>query len=302
MEEEDSDGLSEGAFAVIGSYESAKEAHEAGLAVLAAGHAYWVNYFEGRYLLLVARRQGEAMRREVALSDSFNRFWPPRALWLPDRRASKWPTAGACVGLVGMFAAQSRWPALEEIGLSGSVEIWEKGEWWRSLTAASLHADAGHLAGNLMGIALFAYLACRYFGNGLGWCLILFAASLANLSNAYTHIGEPFRSLGASTAVFAALGLLSGFPIGTFLRTKEAIQTKDWLVPFFGGCVLFAWMGGGEFPTDVPGHLWAFFYGTVLSTLAAWGALLDKMGKEWQAALLCGALSAMGIAWGLALG
>ena len=74
-----------------------------------------------------------------------------------------------------------------------------------------------------------------------------------------------FFSLGASTAAFAALGLLTGFPIGTYLRSQEPMTTRDWLIPFFGGCVLFAWLGGGDFPTDVAGHLWSFIYGLALS-------------------------------------
>lgn len=140
--------------------------------------------------------------------------------------------------------------------MNSSEGVIGNGEFWRIITAITLHADLGHLAGNLLGIGLFTYLCAKYLGNGFAWLLIVAVSALSNLTNAVIHSGEAYFPLGASTAVFAALGLLTGFPLGTYLRSKEPLQTRDWLVPLSGGCLLFAWMGGGEFPTDVAGHFW----------------------------------------------
>src|SRR6202051_3447753 len=73
------------------------------------------------------------------------------------------------------------------------------GEWWRSVTALTLHLDQEHLLGNLLfGIGI-GVLAGRMFGPGFPWLGILGAAALANyaeiLVTPITH-----RAVGAPTA------------------------------------------------------------------------------------------------------
>ncbi len=288
-------------FVIIGTYKSVRLAHEAGLAILAAGHHYWVYPVENLYALAVLPKHAETLRREVDIAQLKNRFWPPVSIDLPNQSTRKAPTVVFAIFLFGMFAAQNAIPRLKEVGMNSSEGVFQNGEWWRIVTAITLHADLAHLAGNLMGIALFTYLCCRYMGNGLAWFLIILVASLSNLTNAYIRLGEPFFSLGASTAVFAALGLLAGFPVGTFLKTREPIQNRDWLIPFFGGCILFAWMGGGEFPTDVMGHVLSFVFGTVVATGIAGTSFPAKLNAFHQKALLFVSWGLIGFSWLLAL-
>ncbi|MDQ8202360.1 rhomboid family intramembrane serine protease [Pelagicoccus sp. SDUM812003] len=287
-------------FAVIGSYRTHKAAHDAGLSVLAGGQAYWVRKEGDRFLLIVPRSEAQRLLREVRLSERLNRFWPPRRLVLADRSVSKLPCIAALGCLVTLFALQNQFPWLQEQGANASRALQEGGQWWRVFTAMTLHADLGHLAGNLMGLSLFSYLCARYLGNGLAWLLIVLAAAASNATNGLLASSLDYRSLGASTAVFAALGLLSGFPVGSFLRSRNPIRSRDWLVPFFGGCTLFAWMGGGEFPTDVPAHLWAFLFGSLGSMAAAGFDWQNKLGPRWQTALLATALILVGSSWCLA--
>jgi len=275
-----------GDFVVIGTYKSVRLAHEAGLAILAAGHHYWVYPVEDLYALAVLPKHAETLRREVDIAQLKNRFWPPVSIDLPNQSTRKAPTVIFAMSLLGMFTAQNAIPGLKDLGMNSSEGVFQNGEWWRIVTAITLHADLAHLAGNLLGIALFTYLCCRYMGNGLAWFLIVLVASFANLTNAYIRLGEPFFSLGASTAVFAALGLLAGFPVGTFLKTRDPMQNRDWLIPFFGGCILFAWMGGGEFPTDVMGHVLSFVFGTVVAIGIAWTGLHSKLNALYQKLLL----------------
>lgn len=84
------------------------------------------------------------------------------------------------------------------------------GEWWRALTALTLHWDAAHLLGNLGGGALLGYSAAQVWGNARAWLLIFLAAVLANVIEAWVGIPN-YVSAGASTAVFAALGLVTAF-------------------------------------------------------------------------------------------
>jgi rhomboid protease GluP len=84
----------------------------------------------------------------------------------------------------------------------------QAGQWWRAWTALTLHLDGAHLIANLAAGVWFGYLAARQIGSGITWLLVVTGAAIANLLEAL--LGPPFhRSVGASTAVFTALGLLA---------------------------------------------------------------------------------------------
>lgn len=283
--------------AVIGSYPTARQAHEAGLSVLAFGKPYWIHFSEGRFQLLVQRTFETELKREVEIAAIRNRYWPPGSLDLPAQTISKLPTVFSICAIVTVFSIQTHMPWLTELGVNSSSSVWELGQWWRILTAITLHADLSHLSGNILGLSLFGYLSCRYLGNGLAWLLVVLSAAAANATGVVLNLGQPYQSLGASTAVFAALGLISGFPLGTFILSKHPLQQRDWLIPFLGGCILFAWMGGGEFPTDVAAHLWSFAYGLLAAILVATTALHTKLTTLHQNLLLLIAPALLAGAW-----
>ena len=84
------------------------------------------------------------------------------------------------------------------------------GEWWRTLTAMTLHVDAEHLIGNLLFGAAFGLIAGHLLGNGLAWCSIVAAGALGNVVDALLHPAA-HTAIGASTAVFATLGLWAAY-------------------------------------------------------------------------------------------
>ena len=142
----------------------------------------------------------------------------------------------------------------------------KSGEWWRPITALSLHADAAHVLGNAAFGAFFGYTVARYIGSGFGWLAIVAGGALGNLANAFLS-GPDHRSIGASTAVFAALGLLSaycwrrGFPPNASRRER--------LAPIFAGIGLLAFTGTGGENTDIGAHLLGFVAGFVNGLLIA---------------------------------
>ncbi|MEQ1892576.1 MAG: rhomboid family intramembrane serine protease, partial [Planctomycetota bacterium] len=81
------------------------------------------------------------------------------------------------------------------------------GELWRATTALVLHVDVPHLLSNLVFGLLFTYLLFHAYGGGLGLFALVLCGTLGNLTNAWIHRPEHL-SIGASTAVFAAVGLL----------------------------------------------------------------------------------------------
>lgn len=140
------------------------------------------------------------------------------------------------------------------------------GEWWRAVTALTLHADAAHLLGNAAFGTFFGYSLARIWGGGFGWLAIVLAGAAGNFLNGLVN-GPDHRSIGASTAVFGALGLLTayswrrGFPTGASRREKIA--------PVVAGIGLLAFTGTGGENTDIGAHLLGFVSGFVIACVVA---------------------------------
>ena len=111
----------------------------------------------------------------------------------------------------------------------------QQGQWWRVFTALTLHIDTLHLVSNTVFGMWFGYLASRLIGVGNAWLLVVLAAGFANWVEGY--FGPPGHlSVGASTAVFSALGLLSGFSWRTRLAYPQRWALR-W-APLVAGIVL----------------------------------------------------------------
>ena len=170
------------------------------------------------------------------------------------------------------------------------------GEYWRAATALTLHLDVGHLLANLGFGTVFGLLAGQLLGPGIAWASVLTAAAAANLLNAFiqpvTH-----SSVGASTAVFATLGLLAAYA-----WRKRAGQGDRWAyrwAPLVAGVILLGFTGAGGERTDVLAHLTGFAVGAIAGVAhATWRV---PRGAVAQAAAGLLSLALVGVAWMLAL-
>lgn len=286
---------------IIATFRSQRKAHEAGLAILAAGGTYWVYPDQDTFVLVVRRNDAKRLGNEVRIYGIKNRFWPRVSPDLAEQQISRIPTFLFLLFLVLAFLLQGSTPEIEALGMNSSKAFWNQNQWWRLITAVALHADLGHLMGNLFGMGLFGYFTARYLGNGLGWMAILATACVSNLTNVIIHMDSDFLSLGASTAVFGALGLVTGFPVGSYLRTGRQISKRQWLIPLSGGLMLLAWLGGGTVRTDVAGHLWGFLAGLLLAGVLAKFEIHAKISKKGQAVLLVATWTLLILAWLFAL-
>jgi membrane associated rhomboid family serine protease len=166
---------------------------------------------------------------------------------------------------------------------------------WRTVTALTLHIEFEHLGGNLAFGAFFGWFVGRYLGVGLGWLTVVAAAALANVLGAWLE-GPDHRSLGASTAVFAALGMLvaytwrRGYWRGTPWRARIA--------PIVAGVGLLAFTGTGGENTDLGAHLLGFCAGFVGGlALARWATLALLRNRRLQAGCAAIVLIAVVAAW-----
>jgi rhomboid protease GluP len=176
-------------------------------------------------------------------------------------------------------------------------ELLREGEWWRAITALTLHADFSHLAGNLLFGSFFGFYAGRFAGSGIAWLAILVAAACGNALNSFL-LESVHRSIGASTAVFSALGLIAGFAWRGRLMVGEHWPYR--IGPLVGGIALLMYTGTGDANTDVGAHLMGFLTGLGGGVLLA-GLPRIPRRPIWQFAAGSGCLLLIAIAWIAAL-
>ena len=178
------------------------------------------------------------------------------------------------------------------------IALLRDGEWWRALTALTLHADLGHLLANLAFGILFAYPASQFVGVGVAWLAIVLGAGAANVVD--MTLNPPEHSiLGASTAVFTALRLTPAFTWRR--RATGSLTWMQRLAPLVAGIALLAFTGTGGERTDVLAHLLGFVAGVGLGFVLAHVRLPapGQAAPQWIAGGL--ALAALGGAWFAAL-
>jgi len=173
-----------------------------------------------------------------------------------------------------------------------------EGEWWRPITALTLHSGLRHLVGNILFGTMFGLFAGRLLGSGLAWFAIVVTGAMGNILNTLL-LESSHRSIGASTAVFAALGLVAGYVWRAKLMSQERWPYR--VGPIVGGLALLMYTGTGDANTDIGAHLMGFLCGFasgMLLTLATirpgdirlqrlgGAAALALVGGSWLVALL----------------
>jgi|GEM_PF-195088 len=254
----------------IGSYSTLDDAYDHALVALAMGESIRVEHGNtpGEFDLQAepeAAPKISAELREYA-AESESRI-------LPKVISSNWakhPTGWLYVfvwaaTLILVFDLQTQDPSLSGSFASSSIGLIERGEWWRPFTALFLHGDGPHIVGNLGTGAVFGILVSKSIGPLKGWALILIAGTVGNATTSLLTHPEPFTSLGASTAVFGALGILSG--IGLVENCREDVR-MPWvrvLGPLLAGMILLGWLGGAApgAGVDVFGHVFGFCAGII---------------------------------------
>ena len=159
---------------------------------------------------------------------------------------------------------------LHSPGISDASKVL-KGEWWRALTAQTLHGDVRHLASNLIcGYIVMNMITFRIPLLRLA-PFIAIASAIANLCVSLT-VQTSFRSLGFSTFVFAAIGCLS--VIEFRLMPKETHGLLRRFAPLFGATSLAVFLGLGE-NADILGHAYGFIAGLFC------GLIPSKKALRW---------------------
>lgn len=256
---------------------------------------------EQEVLIVVDGLEESAARREL-LAFARENSGPASEPFQP-RLGGALAAALWAVGLALAFQAQLRffgghdWRAE---GLMDAAKV-QDGELWRAGTALTLHADPTHLLSNVLFGAVFLVLLGQGVGGGAALALTFGGGALGNLANAWLR-GPGHLSLGASTAVFAALGALI---VAEYLRRDRSQAPADRArraAPLLAGIALLGWLGVGGENTDVTAHLTGFAAGGLLGLFTR-PKRVDATLENPGAQLAFGSLAALGIAlcWALAL-
>ena len=279
---------------------SQAECVEYGLVLESQGITYERVEADGEWSLVVAHSLAQAA------ADELTRYAAERAV-RREAPAPFVPFSGSAVGAAGyafVLILVAYCAGIELFGVdwldAGALEskTGAAGEWWRAVTALTLHLDQEHLLGNLLfGIGI-GVLAGRMFGPGCAWLGILLSGAAANIVDMLVS-PSGHRAVGASTAVFAALGLLAGFGWGE-RRTLRDRRFYRW-APLFAGVCLLALLGAGSEHVDVLGHLLGFMTGTAVGWMFARTGLPRTRSAAFQATTGALAAAILGIAWFLAL-
>jgi membrane associated rhomboid family serine protease len=252
------------------------------LVLASAGLGHRVVEGQGRFALLVDARDAAAAGAALDAYDAESA--PVVAPPAPDLGPSALGVAAAA-GLLAMFAVAgsrdggtpSRW---FDAG-SAVAELILRGQWWRTITALCLHGDLLHVVGNVVACLIFVSAVGRWLGPGLGSLLIVGSAALANTFTALVKRHD-YVSVGASTATFAALGLLAGMQF--VRRWRYDMRRRYVWLPLGAGLGLFAMLGVSQ-NADV----WAHFFG--LTVGSAIGAVLAATGVRTPGRIGQGLLS-----------
>lgn len=269
---------------------SAEAAAEAALVLQATGITHAVMVDQGRHLVLVPAEAEASARRQLRAFAAENERVaapvdgrPPRA----DRGAA----AAWLALLAAAWVAQSQVAAPARLLASAQADAaaMRGGEVWRGITALFLHADAVHVAGNAVFGAFFVGALAPWWGRGLTALALVWAAWGANVAAAWAVTGER-RSIGASTAVFAAIGMLSVLVARDRSARREG-RLRTW-APLVIGAVLVGLLGGESVRVDHLAHVLGLLAGGLTALLVGVAG-----GRAARRPRMAGALALATVAW-----
>jgi rhomboid protease GluP len=155
------------------------------------------------------------------------------------------------------------------------------------VTALTLHADLAHVLSNAIACLVFITAVGWWLGPGVGTWLVLLAGAGGNALTALAH-GPSFNAVGASTAIFGALGILAARQF-VARRRGRASGHKGWVV--IAASLALLGMLGTAPGSDVLAHV----FGLLVGGLVGIGPALAQhrpLGRssQWALALAAGAL------------
>ncbi|MBP5674632.1 MAG: rhomboid family intramembrane serine protease [Victivallales bacterium] len=276
---------------------------------------YRIEFQDAEAWIQVPWEWAERAEQEFSLYEARHLDWPPKTDAVEEKPEEVRPLVSDeafCVFLL-FFALLFRfylWVGGSRDGMNNWHEsgIWDNalvrsGEWWRSLTALTLHADAPHALNNVFWGFALGCLVGTEVGAGVGLLTMTMSGFLGNGLMALIGL-EGHRALGASTMVFGLLGALGALHTRRAWRRHRQIpggpivKLIPW-IPLLSMVAMLNLYGTGP-GTDLMGHALGFAMGALIGVALPTD---DRRLSSWTVQIGAGLL-AVGLfvlSWTLAL-
>ncbi|MDH4317575.1 MAG: rhomboid family intramembrane serine protease [Desulfobulbaceae bacterium] len=250
--------------------------------------------------ILIMEEDLEEAQRQLTLYLSENSNYNAQSIPIDTQKVSPLPTLLACLAVIYFYLITGPWqndnPWFAR-GAGDGFAILQQNQWYRCLTSLTLHADAAHLLGNVIVGGILIHFLCGQIGFGAAWILVLLSGTLGNIISIELH-PPTYSSVGLSTGIFGAVGILSGLQLFYHpIRKKGRL-----LLPLGAGLSLLALLGSSEGRTDLPAHLFGLLSGIFLGSFYHFSAINALLRLSPYAQFWCYALSLISVsyAWHLA--
>ena len=286
--------------AIVGLYPTRSDAYERSLVVAAMEAPHWILKQGDAFALCVDPAGAPAIAAELARFEA-ERTEPltpsPGAASVHYTSISLYISAWILCGLYVIQLTGPPW--WEDRGTASSYAIMA-GQWWRAVTALTIHADIGHLTSNLAVGIIYAGFLLPILGAGWTCTFILLAGALGNSLNAWGYRAVDHLSIGASTAVFAALGILVSAQCTARTLSLRAVRAREFLLPVGAGLGLLAYLGVGDQQTDYMAHFFGLLAGVPFGVAGVALHLGPRTPRTAQALLSWTAPALLALCWTLA--
>jgi rhomboid protease GluP len=285
---------------IIGVYPTRTEAYDRSLVVSAMEIPHWILRHEDGFALCVRPPHSGAVAAELARfeQEGAERYTTPPEPSAPYSLVSLYGCAWVMGGFYAIQVMSPGWWL--DRGSASSRDI-VHGAWWQAFTALTLHADLGHIGANLAAGLVYAAFLLPLLGSGWTWLFILLAGAGGNLVNAWAHSAQEHLSIGASTAVFSALGILVAAQCTLRTLALREVRLREFLLPVGAGLGLLAYLGVGDAETDYMAHLFGLLTGVPFGVLGISLRLGTRTPRWVQAGLAWLAVGILAISWRLAV-
>lgn len=275
----------------------------------------------GRLGRLSVSRRFHASAIETILAEPHDGTLPPERESARVGGGDPRATLAVLLGLLAFHGLTQGWwlrvlppEAWLAAGEISAQAVWARHEWYRILTALTLHAGSLHLFSNLLFGAIVMIVLCRRTGTGLGWLAAALAGAAGNAAMLFLR-QESYESVGFSTAIFGGMGVLCALEMALF----RSQGVRALLVPLAVGGAWLGLLGGAPAPpdegilftplpeppgpaVDVGAHCTGFLAGLPVGLLAGW--YLRRRGvPSFRASCVLGGgvLACVALAWARAL-
>jgi len=239
------------------------------------------------------------------LAEAFAEKSPPPAPEPRKRRNAHWALFVLIV-LIFWHGIRMDWWSLP-LAHTASPEAWIKagslnvtlvraGEWWRTATALTLHANSLHLFSNVAFSAPFLILLTQRMGMGISLSATVFSGMLANaLDVLYRDPG--YSSLGASTAMFSVVGLLCADIV---IRSPSIRGIRRLALPMAAGMSFLALLGTEGENIDYAAHIFGLLCGFLTGLAVSSAVRHDAVSRPLEILLTAAVPVFLAFCWILA--